>query len=283
MKKVLVTGANGQLGKCLRDACAGLKQLDVFFESKEDLNIADEGAVASIFDQEEFDFCINTAAYTQVDKAEKERDKAFSLNADAVKNLAIQCARKEVVLIHISTDYVFDGTKNSPYSEEDPTNPINVYGSSKLKGEEYIQHYCEKYFIIRTSWLYSQYGNNFMNYILKAAEENKQMTITTEQIGTPTNANDLAKVILKIVDSESKDYGIYHYSNQGETTWYGFAKDILMASNQFDDAKLVKTDHYRTFAMRPTYSVLDSSKIEMLTTVPTKNWKISLKNIINDN
>lgn len=280
MKKVLVTGANGQLGKCLQDICGYFTQLDVLFVSKEDLNIENIGAVESFLKNNQFDYCINTAAYTHVDKAETEPNKAYSVNSEAVKHLSVLCSKWGVVLVHISTDYVFDGNSPKPYTEEDTTNPINVYGSSKLKGEEYIQKYCKKYFIIRTSWLYSQYGNNFMNYILNAAEENKQMTITTEQIGTPTNANDLAKVILKIVDSESNDYGIYHYSNQGETTWYGFAKEILMASNQFDDAKLVKTDHYRTFARRPLYSVLDNSKIRLTFSIDPDYWGSSVKRMI---
>ena len=277
MKKVLVTGANGQLGKCLQDVCLDFTELEMLFVSKNDLDIENEEALEAFFRNNQFDYCINTAAYTHVDKAESEPEKAFSTNAEAVKNLSLQCSKWGVVLLHISTDYVFDGNTETPYCEGDTTNPINVYGSSKLKGEEYIQEFCEKYYIIRTSWLYSQYGKNFMTYILNVAKEDKPMTITTEQIGSPTNANDLARVLLKIVDSKKEDYGIYHFSNQGETTWYGFAKEILKISNQFDDSKLVKTDHYSTFAKRPRYSVLDNSKIKLNFSITPNRWESSIK------
>lgn len=277
MKKVLVTGANGQLGKCLRDACNDFTELEMLFVSKNDFDIENEEAIKTFFKKNRVDYCINTAAYTNVEKAESEPEKAFSINAEAVKNLSLQCSKHGVVLLHISTDYVFDGNAETPYSEDAVTNPINIYGRSKLKGEQYIQEFCEKYYIIRTSWLYSQYGRNFMTYILNAAQEDKPITMTTEQIGSPTNANDLARVLLKIVDSNTKDYGIYHFSNHGETTWHGFAKEILNLSSQIDDSKLVKTDHYSTFAKRPLYSVLDNSKMFKLGLYKTTNWQDSLK------
>lgn len=279
-KKILVTGANGQLGKCLQDMAAVYSSLQFVFTSKEELDIQNESVVADFFEKNKFSHCINCAAYTHVEKAESEPEKAFAVNAEAVRNLAEICKDFDVVLLHISTDYVFDGEKTTSYSEEDQTNPINVYGASKLKGEKYIQRIWKKHFIFRTSWLYSQYGHNFYQTILRYANEGKSLTITTEQTGTPTNANDLAKVLLKVIIQDKEDFGVYHFSNAGETTWYGFAKAILEFSDKLNNVKLAKTNHYRTFARRPVYSVLDSTKtIENLKIQP-KNWQESLRSLI---
>src|SRR5690606_5979781 len=227
MKKILVTGANGQLGRCIKDAATDFPDLEFLFVSKEELDIENANLLKEYFTKNLFDYCINTAAYTNVEKAEGEAEKAFAINAEAVKNLALTCKENDVVLLHISTDYVFDGKKKSTYVETDITNPINVYGASKLKGEQYIQEIGNKFYIFRTSWLYSQYGHNFLKTILKYSQEGKPLTITTEQTGTPTNANDLARMILQVIEQDKADYGVYHYSNAGETTWYGFAAEIL--------------------------------------------------------
>jgi len=281
MKKILVTGANGQLGRCIKDASINFPELDFIFASREELPIDDDKALDNMFSSQKFDYCINTAAYTNVEKAESEPDKAFLINAEAVKNLAIHCKENNITLIQISTDYVFDGEKTTPYSEEESTNPLNVYGASKLKGEQYIQEICEAYFILRTSWLYSQYGHNFFNSILRFAKEGRDLKITTEQTGTPTNANDLAKIILTIISKNSNKYGIYNFSNSGETTWYHFAKAILQLSKQFDPSKLAKTDHYRTFAARPKYSVLNNNALKEIVT-NSIDWETSLNALINN-
>lgn len=280
MKKILVTGANGQLGRCIKDAATNFPDLQFVFVSKETLDIENTALLKDYFRKNAFSHCINTAAYTNVEKAESEPEKAFAINAEAVKNVATVCKENDVVLLHISTDYVFDGKKESPYLETDLTNPISVYGASKLKGEQYITEICNKYFIFRTSWLYSQYGHNFLKTVLKYAEEGKPLTITTEQTGTPTNANDLAKALLQVVAQDSTDYGVYHFSNRGETTWFGFAEEILALNEKLKDANLAKTNHYRTFAARPAYSVLDNSKIENLIPASTVGWKKSLETII---
>ncbi len=278
--KILVTGANGQLGRCIKDAASEFPALEFVFASKEDLNIENADSIKDFFRNNNFSHCINTAAYTNVEKAESEKEKAFSINAEAVKNLAVVCKENDTVLLHISTDYVFDGKKKSPYLESDQTNPINVYGGSKLKGELYLQEICDKYFIFRTSWLYSQYGHNFLKTILKYFKEGKPLTITTEQTGTPTNANDLAKALLKVIVQENKDYGVYHYSNSGETTWYGFAEEILRQTGKLKDAKLGKTNHYRTFAARPTYSVLDNTSAHTNLKLKSRDWHESLKLVL---
>lgn len=281
MKKILVTGANGQFGRCIRVASAEFPDLDFVFVSKEELNIENAEALKDFFSKNQFNYCINTAAYTNVEMAESEPEKAFAINAEAVKNIAEICSEKNVVLFHISTDYVFDGKKKSPYLETDLTGPINVYGASKLKGEEYVQQICSKYFIFRTSWLYSQYGHNFFKTILKYAEEGKPLTITTEQTGTPTNANDLAMAVLNVIEQDSQDYGVYHYSNSGETTWFGFAEEILFQTEKLKDAKLAKTNHYRTFAARPAYSVLNNKKYLIIFKQPLIDWRKGVQNLFN--
>ena len=280
MKKILVTGANGQLGRCIKNASADFLDFEFVFVSKEELDIENAVFLNDFFSKNQFDYCINAAAYTNVEKAESEPEKAFAINAEGVKHLAEICRQNNVVLLHISTDYVFDGKKESPYLETDPTNPLNVYGASKLKGEEYIQQICNKYFIFRTSWLYSQYGHNFLKTILKYSEETKPLTITTEQTGTPTNANDLADALLRVIAQDSIDYGVYHYSNGGETTWFGFAEEILRQTGKLKEAKLAKTNHYRTFAARPAYSVLDNTKAQNKLKLKYIGWQEGLKSVL---
>ena len=280
MKKILVTGANGQLGKCLNDITADFLDLQFVFVSKEKLDIEDADSLKDFFRKHDFSHCINTAAYTNVDKAESENEMAFAINAEAVKNLASICKERDVVLLHISTDYVFDGKNTLPYVETDATGPINVYGASKLKGEQYIQEICDKYFIFRTSWLYSQYGHNFLKTILKYSQEGKSLTITTEQTGTPTNANDLANALLNTIKNDKSNYGIYHFSNSGETTWFGFAEEILRQTGKLEDVKLAKTNHYRTFAARPEFSVLDNARAQNKLRLQQIDWRESLKSVI---
>lgn len=280
MKKILVTGANGQLGKCLKKASEQYPNLHIDFLSREEFDIERFSDVRSFLNTHSYDYCINTAAYTNVEKAESESEKAFEINAEAVKNLALRCQENEITLLHISTDYVFDGEKQSPYLESDKPNPINVYGVSKLKGEAYIQEFCEQYYIFRTSWLYSQFGHNFLNTILRYAEEGKSLTITTEQTGTPTNANDLAEFLLQVITHDKKEYGVYHYSNTGETTWYGFAKAILELSGKIKEVSLAKTDHYSTFAKRPKYSVLNSTKAHKNLNSRLIAWRESLQSVL---
>ena len=277
--KILVTGANGQLGKCIKDAAANYPEIDFLFASRSELNIDSEDSVSNIFSNNQFDYCINAAAYTNVEKAESDKENAFQTNAEGVKYLANYCKKANTTLIQVSTDYVFDGKKGIPYVEEDTTSPLNIYGASKLKGEQYVQEICQTYYILRTSWLYSQYGHNFYNTVLRFAKEGKPLTVTTEQIGTPTNANDLAEAILTIIKINSKNYGIYNFSNQGEATWYDFAKEILIQTNQLTKSNLAKTDYYLTFAVRPEYAVLDTSKYKSIFNKTAIDWKKSLKSV----
>ena len=278
--KILVTGANGQLGNCIRDAAQQHPKLDFHFTDKGMIDIDDANSVERFFKNNKFDYCVNTAAYTNVEKAESHKKEAFLTNAEGAKHIAQACSKNDTVLIHVSTDYVFDGKKTTPYTENDKVNPINVYGASKLKGEQYIREICDKFFIFRTSWLYSQYGHNFLNSMLRFADEQRDLSITTEQIGTPTNANDLAGAIIATIVSRNENYGVYHFSNEGSATWYDFAKAIFSFSEQLENLKLEKTKHYRTFAERPSYSILDKTKFTNNFIYPLVDWQDSLKKII---
>ncbi|CAN5347803.1 dTDP-4-dehydrorhamnose reductase [soil metagenome] len=260
MITVLVLGSNGQLGQCFQRLSLKEENIDWLFVDSSEVNITSGFDVQQCFNSKQIDYCINCAAYTNVEKAESEPKKAFLINAGAVKNLAEICRKSNSVLFHFSTDYVFKGGAEMPYVENDPTGPLNVYGKSKLKGEEVIIENANRYFIFRTSWLYSQYGHNFFKTILAKAGKNEDLNITTAQRGAPTNANHLAKLVLKLIKNQNADYGIYHFSNTGETTWYGFAKEILRISGNSEKVNLTPDNSYKTIAERPGYSVLNTSK-----------------------
>ena len=277
MRNVLVTGSNGQLASCIKDLAKQYEGLNFIYTDYQELDICDLNQVNTFFkSNKKIDYCINCAAYTAVDKAETEVDKAFEINADGAKNLAIACREFDAILIQISTDFVFDGEKKEPYTETDVAKPISVYGASKLKGEVEIQKINKKYFIIRTSWLYSEHGTNFMKTMLKLAETRDEISVVSDQIGTPTYAGDLAEVILKIVSSKFDNFGVYHYSNEGVASWYEFAKAIFEASNIEIKLNPIKTSAYPTPAKRPVYSVMDKTKIENKLKVETLNWSESL-------
>ena len=279
MKQVLVTGANGQLGNSIKRISPNFRGLKFVFTDVADLDITNSEEVNTFFESNAFDYCINCAAYTAVDKAEEEVDKAFLINATAVKNLAKGCQTAGAVLIHISTDFVFDGTKRTPYTEEDTPNPISVYGKSKLLGEEYVQEICDRYFIARTSWLYSEYGNNFVKTMLRLAETRKQISIVNDQIGSPTYAGDLAEFILKVISSESTAYGLYHYSNLGAISWYDFAVEIFKQFGKDIDVQPIKTKDYPTAAKRPKFSVLKTEKANTDAAIQMKSWDVRLKEL----
>ncbi|HEY9185078.1 MAG TPA: dTDP-4-dehydrorhamnose reductase [Salegentibacter sp.] len=280
MKKVLITGASGQLGRCFQKIASEYPEIKFKFLDSAELDITNQDQLRQIFSEENPQYCVNCAAYTNVEKAEDDKEAAFKINAEAVKNLAEICNDSETVLIHISTDYVFDGKATKPYEETDEVNPINVYGASKLKGEEYIRQMLDKYFIFRTSWLYSEFGHNFFNTILKKAEEGASLTITTSQTGTPTNANDLADFVLQLISEENTHFGLYHYSNTGEATWYDFAEAILKFSGKLDQVDLNKSGYYKTRADRPAYSVLDKQKLQDAFKLRVPEWHESLKHLI---
>jgi len=284
MMNVLVTGSNGQLASCIKDLAKRDTSLNFIYTDYQELDICDLKQVEVFFkSNQKIDYCINCAAYTAVDKAESEVEKTFEINAQGAKNLAIVCSEFDTVLIQVSTDFVFDGEKTEPYTETDVANPISVYGASKLQGEVEIKKIVKKQFIIRTSWLYSEHGNNFMKTMLRLAETRDEISVVSDQIGTPTYAGDLAEVILKIVRSKNTNFGLYHYSNDGVASWYDFAEAIFKASNLKIKVNAIKTEAYPTPAKRPVYSVMDKTKIKSVLKMKTLDWQDSLKKAIASN
>lgn len=256
--KILVTGAGGQLGRTIEELFKDNEEgLDFVFVNKEDLDISNKGLLNEFIATSKFDYCINCAAYTNVEQAEKTPKVAYQINAESVKFLAEACKKTGTILIHISTDYVFDGEKGKPYLPTDSPNPINEYGKSKLLGEKYIQDTLKNYFIIRTSWLYSKnYGHNFYRTIVSKAETETELSITTDQIGCPTDTVNLSKFIIKLIVNNNKGFGIYHFADEKVLTWFEFAEQILIENKFSHKINLVEVNNYRTFALRPKYSVL---------------------------
>ena len=273
---VIVLGAAGQLGKAIQSISSNSTFQFIFFDSHQ-LDISNGEMVEAAFERLKPDFCINVAAYTAVDKAETEKDQADLINHFAVKNIALACQKHDTTLLHISTDFVFDGEKKSPYTESDQTNPQGIYGLTKRKGEQEIESSVTKYFIVRTSWLYSDFGHNFKKTMLKLAQEREILNVVNDQIGTPTHAVDLAKALLIILQSKSTNYGIYHYSNEGNTSWYGFAKKIFEYNNLSIILNGIPTSDYPTPAKRPKYSVLDTTKIKKEFKLTIRSWDKALE------
>jgi len=281
---VLVTGSSGQLGQSLQFIAPNYPQIDFIFCDSKTFDITSLENCEAIFSKFNPDFCINAAAYTAVDKAESEPKKAFAINVTGAKNLAEVSKKFDTILLHISTDFVFDGNKKTPYLEQDLPNPTGVYGQTKLDGEKAIQQVWEKHFIIRTSWVYSQFGNNFMKTMLRLASERDTISVVNDQIGTPTNAVDLAEALIKIVTEYSKlntehFYGIYNFSNEGQCSWYDFAKKIFEINNISINLLPIQTTSFPTPAKRPSFSVLDKRKIKTAFGIEINNWAQSI-NII---
>jgi dTDP-4-dehydrorhamnose reductase len=280
---VLVTGSNGQLGQAIQSIVGNYPSIDFVFCSSSELDITSLNECDAVFQKHKPQFCINTAAYTAVDKAESQPDKANLINVIGIKNIAEVCKKHNSTLIHISTDFIFDGTSVIPYSEKDSPNPTSVYGQTKLNGEIAIQNVLEKHFIIRTSWVYSQFGNNFMKTMLRLGKEKDSLSVVNDQIGTPTNAVDLAETLILIIRTQhltpnTKNlYGVYNFSNEGQCSWYDFASEIFKINNIKINLKGIPTEEYPTAAKRPKYSVLDKTKIKTTFGIPIENWRDSLK------
>ena len=281
MATILVTGSKGQLGSELIELSQEYSKHQFFFTDVDELDILDKKTLKDFISGFQPDYVINCAAYTAVDKAETEFELAVKVNFEAVKNLAQICKANNTKLIHVSTDYVFDGKQSIPYIETDKTNAVSAYGKSKLKGEKTILATKDlDAIIIRTSWLYSSYGNNFVKTISKYAKERNELSIVFDQIGCPTFAGDLAKSILEIIEfSEKNEFkkGIYHFSNEGVCSWYDFTKEIVKMSKIDCKINPIRTSQYPTPAVRPAYSVFDKSKIKSTFKITVPFWKDSLK------
>lgn len=276
-KKILVTGANGQLGQSVKEVSVNYPDLDFTFVSRGELDITNQSEVVAYFNANQFNAVINCAAYTAVDLAETEIEAARLVNATATKYLAEATAEKEIPFIHISTDYVFDGTVSVSRLETDPVNPIGVYGRTKLEGEEFALTINPQTIVIRTAWVYSKYGKNFVKTMLWLFNEKEEIGVINDQIGSPTNAVDLADVIAQILSKEELVYGIYNYSNEGECSWYDFASKIKELTNSSIKINPIPTTAYPTPAKRPSYSLLNKSKIKETYNVSIPNWEESLK------
>lgn len=278
-KTILVTGANGQLGNEMRVASASYTSYNFLFVTKDDLPIDDMDAVKKYFTDHPIDYCVNCAAYTAVDKAETEPEKALLINATAVGNLAAVCKASNALFIHISTDYVFDGTATVPYTEDHPVAPVNTYGATKLKGEELAQQNNPGSIIIRTSWVYSSFGNNFVKTMLRLMKEREQLNVVSDQEGCPTYAADLANAIMQIITSGKafEHPGIYNYSNTGVINWYQFADSIKELSGSKCVVHPIPSSNYPTPAKRPSYSVMDTAKIQQIFNIVIPFWKDSLQ------
>ncbi|WP_294331603.1 dTDP-4-dehydrorhamnose reductase [uncultured Chryseobacterium sp.] len=281
MKKILVIGGNGQLGSCIRKIASEFElDYEFSFTDSQTVDITNEDQVNSFFTEYKPDYCINASAYTAVDLAEKENEKAFAVNAYGVGYLAQACKDINAILIHVSTDYVFDGETNLCYSEDDFTNPIGVYGESKLKGEELAMEINPKTIILRTSWLYSEFNKNFVKTMLNLFSQKDELGIVGDQFGQPTNANDLAEAIMSIIEAWEKKYGIFHFSNYPETTWFEFAEKIAEFSGSKIKLNKLTTDQYPTPAKRPKRSTMCLDKIEKVYNVETRHWENSLEECI---
>lgn len=279
MKKILITGGDGQLGRSLKQRIKDkpLVNYSFVFTDIQELDVLDEMFVKTYFFSNRFDYVINCAAYTAVDKAESDIEIAEKLNADAVKYLARASASQKATFIHISTDYVFSGEESTPRKEDDPVAPLGIYGQTKLNGEVFAQYYNPKTYIIRTSWLYSPYGVNFVKTMLKLFKEKDEINVIKDQIGSPTNALDLADAILTIIENDIGAYGIYNYSNEGECSWYQFSEEIKKINKSKIKINPILTSDYLTSAKRPRYSLLDKTKIKNTFGISIPDWKDSLK------
>lgn len=284
MPKVLITGSSGQLGSELRALSNSFNQYEFVFADRTLFNLNQTSQMETFFTQQNIAVIINCAAYTNVDKAEEEVEAAEAANHEAVAALANIALEKNISLVHISTDYVFDGSKKSSYLETDETNPINVYGKSKCSGERVIQSIAPRNsIIIRTSWVFSEYGNNFVKTMLKLGKERESLGVIYDQIGSPTYAKDLAYAILEIIPKlNNAKPEIYHFTNEGETNWYDFAKEIFSLSNLDCKVNPLTTEQYPTKAKRPPYSLMSKGKIKHVFDLDIRHWKDALKECLNN-
>ena len=278
--KVLVTGANSQLGKTIKELYSTNEdEIQFICTTKTELDIIFKDKTKEFFNKNNFDYCINCAAYTNVEQAETDTKSAYEVNADGAKHLAQICKDTNTILIHISTDYVFDGSKNEPYTERDIPNPINEYGKSKFLGEQHIQKVSQKHFIIRTSWLYSKHGNNFVKNTVSKLQENSELKVITSQKGTPTSCVDISKFIYFLIKTNCVYYGTYHFTAIGETTWYEFAIHISKGLNYKKQPLIIPVNTFEFKANRPQYSVLNNHKAQQIFPVEFY-WRNSVNKVI---
>jgi dTDP-4-dehydrorhamnose reductase len=281
LQKVLITGANGQLGKELVEYFSNYNDFEVFGFGREDLDITNHAQVEKIFTEIKPTIVIHSAAYTKVDLAETDPDSAYLVNSVGSRNVAISSEKIGSKLVYVSTDYVFDGTGNEPYNEYMPTNPIGVYGKSKLAGEQFVKDFHNKFFIVRTSWVYGKYGNNFVKTMLHLGKEKSKLSVVNDQVGCPTYTLDLAASIFDIVATSK--YGVYHVSNSGSCSWYEFAKEIFNQVGIQVELNPCTSEEFPRPAPRPTHSVFDHMGLRINGFPSVRNWKEALNEFIKKN
>ncbi len=285
MKTILVTGSNGQLGSEIKELSKKITNFNFIFTDVEELDITKFDAIDKLFSNNKINFIVNCAAYTNVDKAETDYKNAELINVYAVKNLAKISNKYKCSLIHVSTDYVFDGNSKIPYKENDKTNPQSAYGKSKLLGEKEAEK-ANKHIIIRTAWLYSSFGNNFVKTMLRLGKEKEEISVVADQIGSPTYAADLASTILSIIKLSNNDEnnfktGIYHFSNEGICSWQEFAAEIMKQKKLNCKVKPISSSEFPTPTKRPNYSLLDKTKIINTFGINVRNWEVALSECLN--
>jgi dTDP-4-dehydrorhamnose reductase len=281
---ILITGSNGQLGNEIKDRASQFGNWNFIYKDLPELDITDYNKLEKLTSELSIDTIINCAAYTAVDLAESNQEIAYKVNAEGAKNLAKLAKKFRLKLVHVSTDFVFDGKHHLPYKETDMSNPLSVYGRTKLEGERLVLEEYPNSIILRTAWLYSSYGANFVKTMQRLGSEREELQVIFDQVGTPTWAGDLANTILKIISQleyGNANKGLYHYSNEGVASWYDFAVEIMNLSNVNCKVLPIETEEYPTPAPRPSYSVLNKAKIKTDFNIEIPHWKISLKECIN--
>lgn len=285
MITILITGSKGQLGKEIEELSPSFSEFRFLFTDVEELDISSREKIQNFIEEKQVNFIVNCAAYTNVDQAEEHPNLAQQINSSAVKNIASIAFENNIIPIHISTDYVFSGDHSTPYSEDQEVNPIGIYGKTKLEGEEYLRQICPKHIIIRTSWLYSPHGKNFLKTMLSLGKVKNELGVVVDQIGTPTYAFDLAKSILKIIQhitvrKNFTDFGTFHFSNEGVCSWYDFATEIQIAANSKCKINAIESKDFQSLAKRPHYSVLNKSKIKHIFNLEIPHWRSRLSHCI---
>jgi dTDP-4-dehydrorhamnose reductase len=280
MTTILITGSNGQLGNEMQQAAVRFPDFNYIYTDVAELDICDKGTLDAFVKANNVNVIVNCAAYTAVDKAEDDVELCYKINRDAVRNIAEVATENKVKVVHVSTDYVFDGTNYLPYTEDMPVCPATVYGKSKLEGEQALLENCKESVILRTAWLYSSFGNNFVKTMMKLGTERDSLGVIFDQVGTPTYAADLADAIMQLLSSETFVPGIYHFSDEGVCSWYDFTKTIHRMANITCDVKPIETKDYPARTPRPHFSVLNKGKIKSTYGISIPHWEVSLEKCI---
>ena len=276
MNTILITGSHGQLGNEMQQAAISFPAFNFLYTDVEDLDICDKAALSDFVKANKVNIIVNCAAYTAVDKAEDDVALCYKINSDAVRNIGEVASENNLKVVHVSTDYVFDGTNYLPYNEDQPVCPATVYGKSKLAGEQALMETCKQAVILRTAWLYSSFGNNFVKTMMKLGTDRDSLNVIFDQVGTPTYAADLANTILKVLSHETFVPGIYHFSDEGVCSWYDFTKSIHRIAGITCNVQPIETKDYPARTPRPHYSVLNKAKIKSTYGIVIPHWEESL-------